>query len=56
MDLDVDLWSPNHTLRQVVIALRLVALLTVRPELKLVGRVISTAYNGASSLLEVAEI
>jgi hypothetical protein len=39
-----------------IIALRLIALLAVRPEFKLVGRIISAANYGASSLLEVAEI
>ena len=56
MDLDVDLRTSNHSLREVIVPLRLVTLLAVRPQFKLVGRIISTANNGASSLLEVAEI
>ena len=39
-----------------VVALRLVTLLAVRSQFKLIGRIISAANDGASSLLEVAEI
>lgn len=56
MNLNVNLWTTYHTGRKMIVTLRLIALLAICSQFKLIWRIFSTAYYGAATLLEIAEV